>query len=1462
MNEFKGMSRDTQRVKTPTGMWEFARNILLRKGFNSISNEYGNEKYKELPGIEIGRIPANEKTVIFTTDGIYSYIIVQDTVNVDNTNYEPTNIVIKSKYLGFKKHRPIEGVFMYNFNKELIVAFCDGNQSDSNTPKLINLDNLSVELDVNKELVNEDDLIKLNLFISGEQGTININYKGEYTSDFDVIYVTYAYVTDSNNSTTPFFPIGNLAYPSFEFKNNKKQLVELALTNLDNRYNKLVIGLVVAFENSLVGYKSPVFSYNNNSFTYLLNSLSNFTSESVEFISIPPINYDRIKTMTITNNQLLIGNTTTKNIKLQKYINKIQVGLKYVTDKNDYYTHPTLMPDEVYALYIQPQLKSGELLDAYPLIGPNARFNNEKVLESNISLAARGLNEISATEGWKKFHIENTGEFVLPAPYDETNEAHKEMYFGYWENEETYPNNDEFNSTVDYSNISLGGEDLRNTPVRLFRIPGLDNISKKIPNILGYTEKNIPETFDTVNNKFYGQVPRFGIYLKNFEDAIPLEIRNTLQGFKILIVKREEGNRIVEDNGFCMKMFSYKTVNENMGLFNTPTTSLSNLTGSGGQRYSIRSVNTQFGRSYYFSAQTGIYKQKITANIVKSNYAVNLHTNVNTLPVSNIATEINNFGLSMNIASKLNTFLPYDYTLTNTVQQYAVFKELKYLPGYNKAAQNQANVDNVILFSNNALQIYNSNNTQLVADEDVQYFENRWNPLLSNLSNDFITSATLNVYNPETRTYTPSSSPLPLNIDFVNAYNLLNVTLINLRKNINVGLNPNNFIVLGEVNINYENSNKVLDLYGDVFTNNAIIIPIADHNNFGAPGLAIVFRELYIKGLFSVTSNSLYYQPKDKNFGQTYSFTDILLNPPGSPVMINYNNESQRSLNDLITATSFNVNNILINNFPYRVSRSLKIQNENLQINNIRTFLANDYYEMPNNKGEIIAIRGMNKQVYIIQEFSTFTALIKDRLISGNETTYLAEGELFDRTPDEIRFNDNTGYVGCTSQFSCFISPVGLIIVDQIKGKIFIVAGEIQEISAYYMYNWFENNLNTTEIFRLDTRFINKKVRIDNPFTEVGIVCTYDLLFQRLLITKKDYVPISNNIIYSNGNPFITTSIDVQRLVFVLLNNPTNNSTVTFDLLLNNNVINSITFTFISEGSIENGVLIGETIEETMFILTQAIVFNFNNFINSFDLTGSILSLVGVIEDYIGFYNFYIQSDTIDYTIEEDVQQTTNLIIPVDYYNELYFKEISKTLSYSVENKAWVCEHDYLPNSYYYNYKQLISSKIINGNTVLYLQNSKTVNRGIFFDTIYDSYVDLIFNGRLDLSKLYQNISWESVVKTIQGATLYNKTIDKIAIYNEYQCSGEIDITLFNTTRNVEGIWNFNDFRDIVVDDTSPIVDGVGVLIQQNQNINKSFFDNSNFISTFIVIRLIMKNSTTNDIYINNVQVKSRTSQR
>ena len=84
--------------------------------------------------------------------------------------------------------------------------------------------------------------------------------------------------------------------------------------------------------------------------------------------------------MTFQNNQLVIGNLAVNNtIPFQKYLTQIELGLQIMTDDDSEskFTHPTLCPDEVYAIYIQPQLISGEYIDAFPLIGPEARTSAE-----------------------------------------------------------------------------------------------------------------------------------------------------------------------------------------------------------------------------------------------------------------------------------------------------------------------------------------------------------------------------------------------------------------------------------------------------------------------------------------------------------------------------------------------------------------------------------------------------------------------------------------------------------------------------------------------------------------------------------------------------------------------------------------------------------------------------------------------------------------------------------------------------------------------------------------------------------------------------------------------------------------------------------------------------------------------------------------------------------------------------
>lgn len=1355
MEEFKGMSRNTTRVKTPTGMWEFARNILLQKGFQSVSNEYGFESKATIPGIVIGHITTNEEIVVFSVDGEFSCIglIKSD----DLLTYIPK---VRSIYLGFKVNRPIEGVFLYNYNKELITIWCDGVFVDSNVPRLLNLTNLNIEVDANYEFVNPADLDVLNLFSSSQEGQIYISYGNEINLPLNVVYITYTYILDDGISTTGYYPVHHIAYPYHNWESEQQRSIIIDLQNLDIKYSQIKLGLLVNYEDSLIAYSSPSFSYTGTSLTIEITSLSNFVETSVDNLVIPTIYYNRIKSMTIQNNQLVIGNVATDNqYNIQKFINKLELGLKYVLEEEKF-SHPTLCPDEVYAVYIQPQLTNSDYLEAYPLIGPKPNNPNETDILTASDLEAMGLRDSNngiEADTWKQFHIKNTGGFVLPAPFDETDEAHYEMNWGFWENEETYPNHPHFDGTVDYDgNPIVGGEDLRNTPIRYFRVPGLDAVSDKIPCHVGSYYKNDLSTgrnFGTGGEitKFFGAVPRFGVYIKNWEEVIPDEIKERLQGFRLLIVKRKTGDRIVEDINFQMKVI--KSKQEVDGTDRILEVTNTSVPGPNLPAHYFNDV--LYGYTRVYSSNLMILKPQIAPRIVKANYIRVLHD----LTYQSIGT-YPDIGQENVIGSPDYSY--YVFKVKET-QKYAEFKGIEYKPGNNIAAETLFVEEGIIGQAKNYLQgiYYPPSNP----------YNNRWNPFLveeSNGGQDYGVQALK--FNSTTRVYEAVNIGDTYEGDVIGNdhpfQNQICASYLNLYKNLYLGFNPSEFIVLGRVLSS--NSTEVVFSNGDIFTNNAY----TGTRTLAAGGMIlgkVYFNRLYYKGMWGINGNSLCGMAQDKELNVIFDVDDddshaSELLALDYTIQQKYVKAPFKSLNDYITAVAFNINGKTVGYFPFRVARTPKISNENLQTDVLRTFRANDYYEMLNNRGEVIAVRGTNKQLFIQQKYSLFVATLKDKLNTGETETYLGEGDIFDRSPDEIKYNTDKGYIGCTNQFASLVVPDGYVVVDQLKGNIFLIGSKFMEISKAGMTNWFQENWNTEGYFTLD-RFGNKQP-VDNPFVSIGHLIGYDEEFNRLLFTKKYY-----------------------KFLFDIVEN----GEYTFD---------------------------GE------------------------------------------FYYKRIEGEEDSSTFER-----------LDFNDESYFENLSKTFSFNIDDNTYVCEHDYFPNVYMFNTYGLFS--INNDRTiveepslaipayVLYKHNVKTQQRGTYYKgSTYDSYIDLIFNGRLDLSKQYQMVTWESVVKALDGSRKYKDTIDKIMIYSDYQCSGEIDITEYNTSRNVEGVWQFNEFRDIVVDNTLPIIREDGRVDESNLNINKSFFEKSFFIGTFVVIRLIMTNSNTNDVFINLVNVKSRISKR
>ena len=148
--------------------------------------------------------------------------------------------------------------------------------------------------------------------------------------------------------------------------------------------------------------------------------------------------------------------------------------------------------------------------------------------------------------------------------------------------------------------------------------------------------------------------------------------------------------------------------------------------------------------------------------------------------------------------------------------------------------------------------------------------------------------------------------------------------------------------------------------------------------------------------------------------------------------------------------------------------------------------------------------------------------------------------------------------------------------------------------------------------------------------------------------------------------------------------------------------------------------------------------------------------------------------------------------------------------------------------------------------------------------TTYESYTDLLFNNRYDLSKWYKSIVWRTTAKNVYGKRLEDKTVSAIILYTDYQCTEKIllDTDTISLIRNSEGAWTFNEFRDMVKDSSDLPIGENGSFDVNKVHLNRTWFNKSDFISNFIIVRLIMSNTDNIQVSIHNVNVEARISER
>lgn len=175
------------------------------------------------------------------------------------------------------------------------------------------------------------------------------------------------------------------------------------------------------------------------------------------------------------------------------------------------------------------------------------------------------------------------------------------------------------------------------------------------------------------------------------------------------------------------------------------------------------------------------------------------------------------------------------------------------------------------------------------------------------------------------------------------------------------------------------------------------------------------------------------------------------------------------------------------------------------KLDNYRIVRANNYRDLPLNRGPLTIFFTKQDKLYAITRDSLFDVFASNQTIKSEnaDNIVVGTGEFLSIEPVELISIDG-GYGGTSSKFSLVESPFGYLFVDRIKNKCLLFNNDFKDI----------NSLGLNENFKIElyeqVPDLEGENGFDDPANNVGIIATYDPELQRLIITKKDYKLLPN----------------------------------------------------------------------------------------------------------------------------------------------------------------------------------------------------------------------------------------------------------------------------------------------------------------------------------------------------------------
>jgi len=217
-------------------------------------------------------------------------------------------------------------------------------------------------------------------------------------------------------------------------------------------------------------------------------------------------------------------------------------------------------------------------------------------------------------------------------------------------------------------------------------------------------------------------------------------------------------------------------------------------------------------------------------------------------------------------------------------------------------------------------------------------------------------------------------------------------------------------------------------------------------------------------------------------------------------------NSNYSENNDLRPAFPLPVLDTTQDEFPTRVHRSAKADTSSI-IDNYRVFLANQFKDLPKNRGDLWKLSAFNNLLYFHMEETLFKATGKQTMQMGDGSdAYLGSGDLFEQEPTEIISTDG-GYGGTQSQWAAITTRHGYFFVNAATRKVFLMRDKLVELSDLGMKQWFQDNLSTFDTL---SQFGVQEAcmgGLDNPIAGTGLHTIWDPKYRRIILTKRQIDP-------------------------------------------------------------------------------------------------------------------------------------------------------------------------------------------------------------------------------------------------------------------------------------------------------------------------------------------------------------------